>query len=392
MPKRIIIDRADRLYQMPRSTDEFYPRPSILSGRGVRGARKSGVIDLGRPVWGGADSRPNDITADSLAPAPEEKIGCLRTAVAEWAARELGVKLNPEREVFVAPGMRELLSLTGLAFLDPGDLALYPNPGYPAYRQTIITYGAESVAYHLTEKREFLPRLKQFSERLGRAARVMFINNPHNPSGAELDMEKFDELLWLAARENLLLINDAAYFAFSGCEDVSLMSSPSGRRIGLEFYSLTFLRCNGKLPISFAIGSRDLISGLRAAGRVRGPELMNYRVDEAIEALNRYPSAELHSLRSRIRDSWTPALELCEALGLAPVSRQGFPYLLARPPRRTSSQSFAATLMRRYGLVTLPGVAFGDLAEGYVRMALTGGPLLYQEALERVQSRKLRAG
>ncbi len=390
MPKKIIIDRADRLYQMPRSTDEFYPQPSVLGGR------KTAVIDLGRPSWGGdsvdVKTESGDWSADSLKPADKMKIGELHAAIAEWAATELGIKLNPEREVVVAGGTRELLSLTGMAYLDPGDLALYPNPGYPAYRQTIITYGAESLAYHLTEKREFMPRLKQFSERLGRAARVMFINNPHNPSGTELDMERLDELLWLAARENLLLVNDAAYIAFSGNEDVSLMGSPSGRRIGLEFYSLTFLRASGKLPVAFAIGSRDLISGLRAAAHVQGSELLSYRVDEAIEALGKYPSAELHSLRSRVREAWAPAIELCETLGLTPVSRQGFPYLLARAPQRTSSQSFSATIMRRYGLVTLPGVAFGDLAEGYIRLTLTGGPLLYQEALERVKSRKLRAG
>lgn len=390
MPKKIIVDRADRLYQMPRSTDEFYPQPTLLGGR------KTVVIDLGRPNWGGSGVESGVTTggfsADALKPATKEKISSLQAVIAEWAARELGVKLNPDREVFVAGGMRELLSLTGMAYLDPGDLALFPNPGYPAYRQTIITYGAESVAYHLTEKREFMPRLKQFSERLGRAARVMFINNPHNPSGAEFDMERLDELLWLAARENLLLVNDSAYIAFSSNEDVSLMGSPSGRRIGLEFYSLTFLRANGKLPVAFAIGARDLISGLRAAANVRESELMNFRVEEALEALRKYPSSELHSLRSRIRDAWAPALELCENLGLTPVSKQGFPYLLAQTPRRTSSQSFSATLMRRYGLVTLPGVAFGDLAEGYIRMALTGGPLLYQEALERVKSRKLRAG
>lgn len=388
MPKRIIIDRADRLYQMPRLTDAFYPQPSILGGR------KFGTLDLGRPNWVDADSRPKlrEITAEALGAAGQEQIGALQTAIAEWAARELGVKINPEREVFVASGTCELLSLVGLAYLDPGDLALYPNPGYPAYRQSILTYGAESVAYNLTEKREFMPRLKQFSEHLGRAARAMFINNPHNPSGAELDMEKLDELLWLAARQNLLLINDAAYVAFSDCEDVSLMGSPSGRRIGLEFYSLTFLRVNGRLPVAFAIGAKDLIAGLRAAGHVRGTEVLRYRVDEAIEALAEYPSAELHSLRSRIRDAWAPAQELCQALGLTAVSRQGFPYLLARLPKRTSSQSFAGTLMRRYGLVTLPGVAFGDLAEGYIRMALTNGPLPFQEALQRVKARRLRAG
>ncbi|MFQ5606558.1 MAG: aminotransferase class I/II-fold pyridoxal phosphate-dependent enzyme [Candidatus Zixiibacteriota bacterium] len=390
MRKRIIIDRADRLYQMPRATEDYYPQPSPLGGK------KSEILDLGRPIWGptaiGTDDSGVASAPISLEPASDGEMSALRQAIADWSSRELAVKLNPDREVLIGASVRDLLSLIGLAYLDPGDLALYPNPGYPAYRQTILTYGAEPVGYHLTHKREFKPRLKQFSERIGRAAHSLFINNPHNPSGADLEMEELDELLWLAARDNLMLINDAAYMAFSGCDDVSLMGSPSGKRIGIECYSLTYLAGGSRIPVGFAIGSKDLISGLKAAARIRGDRPLSHRAKRAVSVLEDYPSTQLLAMRARIRDTWTPAHELCEALGLKPVGRAGFPYLLARTPRRTSSQASAATILRRYGLVTLPAAAFGDLGEGYLRLALTSGPLLYREALERVKSRRLRAG
>ncbi len=383
MKKKVIIDRADRLYQMAPPLQDFYPHTLALA------SKKLPPLDLARPSWGAADALTTPPSSGQ--PISDNTLEALKEAISNWALSEISVKLNPEKEVFVASGVRRLLSLIGMAYLDPGDAALTPNPGYPAYRQITITYGAEPIDYRLTEKRGFKPRFKQFSDRVGKATRIMFLNNPHNPTASELDNEELDELLWLAARDNILIVNDAAYYSFGAHDGASILASPGGKRIGLELYDLPFLIGSKSIRLAFAIGSRDLISGLSAAERIFPESLYETQAQDVIKELSNYPSQEIHAIRSRIRDAYPAALQFCETLDLEPVGRQGFPYLLARIPRRTSSRAYSATLLRRQGIVTLPAIAFGDLGEGYIRLALTSGPLPFQEANERVRSKKLRS-
>ncbi len=353
-------------------------------------SKKQSQLDLARPSWGTPGS---EITPEIIGTKISSRtLFSLKESIADWALSEMSVKLNPEKEIFVGSSIRRLLSLVALGYLDPGDLALTPNPGYPAYRQMIITYGAEPIDYRLTEKRGFKPRFKQFSDRVGKAARLMFLNNPHNPTASELDIEELDELLWLAARDNILIVNDAAYYSYAAHDGASVLGSPSGKRIGLELYDIPFLVGATGIRLAFAIGSRDLIAGLSSAEVVSPDTMYESQAQMAIEELAKYPSQALHSLRSRIRDAYPAACRFCETLGLEPVGRQGFPYLLARVPRRNSSRAFSSSLLRRQGIVTLPAIAFGDLGEGYVRLALTSGPLPFQEAIERLGSRKLRTG
>ncbi|HSG98766.1 MAG TPA: pyridoxal phosphate-dependent aminotransferase [candidate division Zixibacteria bacterium] len=387
MRKRIIIDKADRLYQMPHPVEEFYPHAALLPGR------RQEALDLARPRWWDSGAPPAEGSATTpvssdIISASDAAVGRLKETIADWVAKELSLKVDPVREVFVDGSVRRLLSLAGMAYLDPGDLALYPNPGYPIYRQVTLTYGAEPVGYHLTEKRDFKPRLKQFSERIGKAARIMFLNNPHNPSGAELDSEELDELLWLAARDNILLISDAAYYPYRDEPGCSILGSASGRRIGLEFYSLSYLTGAGKLPLGFALGSKELIAGLQSAANVAGQLLTRDWVERATRVLAEYPAPQIQATRSRIRQTRPAALNLCEALSLTAVGADAFPYLLARIPQRTSSQAYAAGALRKYGVVTLPGAAFGDLGEGYVRLTTTTGPLVYEKAVERIEGAK----
>jgi LL-diaminopimelate aminotransferase len=382
--KRVIIDRADRLYQLAPPLEDFYPHTLAVA------SKKLPQLDLARPFWGAPGVEPTEETSGARVCA--KTLLSLKESIADWALSEMSVKLNPEKEIFVSSSVRRLLSLVALGYLDPGDLALTPNPGYPAYRQMIITYGAEPIDYRLTEKRGFKPRFKQFSDRVGKAARLMFLNNPHNPTASELDIEELDELLWLAARDNILIVNDAAYYSFAAHDGASVLGSPSGKRIGLELYDIPFLFGSTGARLAFAIGSRDLIAGLSSAEVISPDTLYETHARQAVEELAKYPSQRLHSLRSRIRDAFPAACLFCEALGLEPVGRQGFPYLLARVPRRNSSRAFSSSLLRRQGIVTLPAIAFGDLGEGYVRLALTSGPLPFQEAVERLSARKLRTG
>ena len=396
MRKKIVIDRADRLFQMPQSPGDYYPKEikTLIP-------KNRSIIDLGRPVWGQTrdtegkerESLAQSISNGSQKEASAKSLQALQQSIADWAGAELDARVDPDKEVFVGSGVRNLLTLAALAFLDPGDIALYPNPGYPIYRQVCTIFGAEPIGYALTAKRSFKPRMKQFTERVGKAAKAFFLNNPHNPSGAGLDSDEMDEILWMAARDNTLILNDAAYYSYSNSDNTTLFCSPGGRKVGLEFYSVSLLTAEPANPLGFALGSKDLISGLKAASEVFRTRPQENWTKHATALLSEYPGKSVNATSSRIRETWPEALRFCEELGLEPVnSSQEFPYLFARIPSRASSRSYAATLLRKYGLISLPGIAFGDMGEGYIRLTATVGPLHYQEAVARLKEKGLRTG
>ncbi len=376
---------------MPPPVEDFYPREL----RAIAG-KSSEPLDLIRFRWEPAVlpvlQTSTDFARRPWAIARSETLSTLRAAFCDWAATEMSLRLDPEKEVYVGGSVSETIFTIASTFFDPGDLALCPNPGEPMYRQAIISLDAEPVGYHLTEKNNFKPRVKQFAEKLGRAAKALIISSPHSISGASLDADELDELLWMARRDNLLIVNDCSYQPVSDNSGPSSLAQPSGKKVCLEIYSLEMITGIEALPLTCVIGPKDLIAALKSATRVFGEKATETAALWAISAIREFPSTRIGSLRTRIRDAWVVAQKLCEGLEVALASPAPFVNALIRIPLRSSSQAFASTLLRKHGLLTLPAIAYGDLGEGYVRISLTGGPLVYQEALARLVDRDAQAG
>jgi aspartate/methionine/tyrosine aminotransferase len=230
-----------------------------------------------------------------------------------------------------------------------------------------------------------MPQFDRLNTGLGRVARLLFLNSPHNPTGAELTEKDLAELIWLAGRENILLVNDAAYAGLLHRPPASLLAIKGSKRAGVELYSFSYLFGLPRLPFGFAVGNRELISGLK-----RVASLMPTRfIDLAIDGIRKFPSAPLTSLRDRVKAAAASADRLASALRLETAGHPGVPYLWARIDRRTSSATFARSLLKRSRLVVAPGAGFGENGEGYVRFSLLAGAERFDEAAGRIEKRKI---
>ena len=217
--KKVVIEKAGRLYQMPPdilSMIRISDKPGLI--------RKADMIDLTSFDWPISFSSDLNLSAKDLEPASDEKMVDLKTALAEWMAANNHVKLNPEKEIFIGQGISSLIFGIGLAYLEAGDIAFVPEVGLPLYRRIVTACGAEPVSYPVTQKTGWSPDFDRIAINLRRAGQILFLNSPHNPTGSELDEKEIAHLITLAARENILVVNDSAYQSIPIRKPVSLLS------------------------------------------------------------------------------------------------------------------------------------------------------------------------
>ena len=217
--KKVVIDKANRLYQWPPEINSFIPslpKPSLL--------KKNQPVDLASFSWPVLDKQQFS-PPESLQAADQEQINGLKEELAGWFQSYHGVKIDPLKEIYIGGSISSLLFSIALAFVDNGDIAFVPDLGIPLYRRVITACGGEPVTYSITQKNDWLPDFERIHTSLGRIAGVLFLNSPHNPTGAELREKDLVDLIWLAGRENIMVVNDAAYGAVSDRKHTSLTVS-----------------------------------------------------------------------------------------------------------------------------------------------------------------------
>jgi len=372
--KRLVLEKADRLYHTPLTLDEFLP------GSGRHKMVRRDIIDLARLHW----PQLPDNTAPECQPHRAAEEGDLKTladVTAEWYRARYGITLNPKKEIFISRSIRQILSLFTLAFLNPGDMLLIPDPGIWHYRAAAALASAETVPYHLTERNNYRPAVGSLSTSLTRLSKAMIINSPHNPSGQILTREGLSELLHLAGRENLILVLDQAFNEYIDSDQpASLYGLPGGRKVALELYSYAYNFGLGGLSLSLAIGQPALIAGLRQAARSFGLTVALSEARLVLAALDRY-RANTGALNSHFAENRKHADQLCQALRLYPAQYRNGPFYWAKLPGRKQSRRFARQLFLRSGLISAPGIAFGENGEGYLRFSLTPMAGQYQKAV-----------
>jgi aspartate/methionine/tyrosine aminotransferase len=347
--------------------------------------RRADVIDLASfrwPIEIGDDQLPG---AAGLNPATEEQLGGLKEELCGWFSREYGIKLIPDKEVFIGGSIRRLVFQLCLAYVDTGDVAFVPAVGIPLYRSAVVACDGEAIGYGISEKSDWRPRFERLSTRLGRVARLLFLNSPHNPTGIELAEKEMADLAWLASKENVLVVNDAAYGGLSSRPPVSLLAAQGGKKVGVELGSFAYRFGLPAIPFGFAVGNRDAISGLKRIARLLPSHLPAYYVDLALQAIRKYPGDGIQSLRDRVSRASAAANELLDLLGLESVGLPTVPYVWARAAKRAPSTNLAKTILRRYKFMIAPGLGFGENGEGFVRLSLLAGPEAYSKAADRVR-------
>jgi LL-diaminopimelate aminotransferase len=311
----------------------------------------------------------------------------LRRAIAAWYRRRFGVDLNPEEEVLPLIGSKEGIGHVALCLIDPGDVALVPDPAYPVYAMGTVIAGGQPYYLPLREENDFLPDLTQVPEEVARRAKVLWINYPNNPTGAVADLAFFREVVAFARRYDLVVCHDAPYteVAFDGYRPPSFLEVPGAKEVGIEFHSFSKSYNMTGWRIGMAVGNARLIRALRdvksnldsgipqaiqrmAIAALEGPQ-------ECIEEHNRIYQAR----RDRL-------VEALRRLGLRVRPSLASLYLWARVPEGETSVGFAERLLEEAAVVVTPGVGYGPSGEGYVRLSLTIPDDDLEEGLRRLEA------
>ncbi|WP_199242506.1 aminotransferase class I/II-fold pyridoxal phosphate-dependent enzyme [Desulfosporosinus fructosivorans] len=309
-----------------------------------------------------------------------------RKVCAEWYFERFGVTLNPETEVLPLMGSQDGLAHIFLAYIDPGDLALIPDPGYPIYTAGLMLAGGEKVSMPLLKENGFLPDLQQINPDLARKAKLMFLNYPNNPTAAVAPLSFFEDVVAFAKEYDLLICHDAAYseLAFEGYKPVSFLQAQGAKDVGIEFHSISKTFNLAGVRLGFVVGNAEVIRNLSQL-----KANIDYGVFRPVLTAGAYA---LSSAQDSIEDNKIAyerrrdlLIEGCAIAGWNLPIPQGSMFIWAPVPSKQDSVSFAIELAREAGVVVVPGLAFGDHGEGYVRIAMVQDESVLQEAVRRIQ-------
>jgi LL-diaminopimelate aminotransferase len=308
-----------------------------------------------------------------------------RRAVAGWYERRFGLSLDPGREVLSLIGSKDGIGHVALCFIDPGDLALVPDPAYPVYAVGTLFAGGEPYYLPLREENGFLPDLDAVPADVARRAKLLWLNYPNNPTGAVAGLDFFERAVAFARRHDLAICHDGPYseVAFDGYRPVSFLQAAGAREVGVEFHSLSKTYNMTGWRIGMAVGNAAMIDALM---RVKS------NLDSGVpQAIQRMAIAALegpqdcidehNAVYQRRRDRLVEALR---ALGLRVQPPRASLYVWARVPKGYTSMEFATRLLDEVGVVVTPGVGYGAAGEGYVRLSLTIPDARLEEGLRRL--------
>ena len=315
-----------------------------------------------------------------------EGLPAFREAVARWYERRHGVGLDPETEVVSLIGSKEGIGHLPLCLIDPGDLAIGTQPGYPVYEIATMFAGGETLALPLREEDGWLPRLEDAPPEAAARARLLWLNYPNNPTGATADTAFFERAVAWAKQHGVAIAHDLAYsdVCFGGYEAPSILEVEGARDVAIEFNSLSKTFNMTGWRVAMAVGNAELVGALRRvksnldSGVPQAVQRMAIAaLDGPLDSVERR-NAVYEARRDRV-------VEALRELGLRVEPPRASLYVWARlPDGERSSADYAGRLVEETGVVVTPGVSYGEAGEGYVRISLTLADDRLEEALARL--------
>jgi LL-diaminopimelate aminotransferase len=310
-----------------------------------------------------------------------------RNAVAKFYDRRFGVELDPDGEVMPAIGAKECIFNLNLAFLDPGDVALAADPGYPVYSGGPLLVGGECVRMPLVPELGFIPDLDAVDAQARRRARILFVNYPNNPTGAIVPDGFFERLVAFGAENDVLIVHDNAYSetTFDGYVAPSFLATPGAKDVGVEVFSLskgynmTGWRCAAIVGNREAIAAywrlkTNIDSGMFEAVQLAGAAALQPSLDGYVRAMN-----QTYQQRRDL---------VCEALtkiGVNVTPPRGTVYIWAPVPEGyASAAAYCEYVLEAAAVVISPGGAYGPGGEGFFRISLTTPDDRLTEAIARL--------
>jgi len=314
-------------------------------------------------------------------------LSAFREAVAEFYADRFGVELDPDTEVMPVLGGKEAVAHVALACLDPGDVCLSPEPGYPPYTSGPVFAGATVHYLPLVPDRGFMPDLAGIPAEVCAAANLLFLNYPNNPTGATIGTGFFEQAVEFARSHDLIVIHDASYteVAFEGHRPPSFLETPGAREVGAEIFSLSKGWNLTGWRIGWIAGNPEIVERYRQlktnldSGMFEAVQLAGIA---ALREARSFP-AEMSEIYRRRRDLMVSALA---AIGLPSKPPQATPYIWIGVPADQTSAGFTELILEEAGVVVSPGPSFGPSGEGFVRISLTVPDERLEEAASRIAS------
>ena len=314
----------------------------------------------------------------------------VRRAIAHWYEQRFGVQLDPDKEVLPLIGAKEGIGHAAFCFLDPGDVALIPDPAYPVYGVGTMFAGAESHIMPLYERNGWLPELDAIPGPVADAAKLMWLNYPNNPTSAVATHEDLAAAVAYCREKDIALLHDAAYseVGYEGYRATSCMQVDGAKDVSLEFHSLSKTYNMTGWRIGMAVGNAEMI---RALFQIKAnldsgiPQAIQQMAIEALTGSQDCVDSNVEIYQRR-RDRVIKALR---TLGLTVDVPRASLYIWARVPEGFTSAELAARLLEETDIVVTPGSSYGQYGEGYIRLSLTTPDEQVEKGCQRLESWKI---
>jgi len=357
---------------------------------------KARNIDVIRLDMGSPDLPPAGFIVDALEKSarrpdthgysPMGGTPAYRQAVALYYDRRFGVKLDPKSEVLGLIGSKEGLFNLSQVLLNPGDVSLVPDPGYPVYTAGGQIAGAEIYTLPLLSENNFLPDLDAIPAEVARRAKILWLNYPNNPTGATASYNFLAKAVAFGHKYNVLVAHDAPYVdvCFDGYVAPSILQVPGAKDVCLEFNSLSKSYNMGGWRLGMAMGNPQVISYLHTYKSQMDSSNFEPLLAAAITAMTGDQSW-LEERNQIYQDRREIVLSALRTVGFAVQTPPAAIYIWARLPQRfTDSIGFCDRLLEETGVSTTPGIVYGKFGEGYLRISLGMATDRVQEAMERL--------
>ena len=307
-------------------------------------------------------------------------------AVTGWYARKFNVKLDPATEVHSLMGSQDGLAHIGLCLVNPGDVVLVPDPGYPIFFAGPLVAGAEIVTMPLKPENAYLPDLDAISPEILQRTKIMILNYPNNPLAATAPREFFVKVVELAKKYSFLVIHDFAYseLVFDGYRPDSFLSIPGAKDVAIEFHSLSKTYSMAGCRVAFVVGNAEVIALL---GRLKSN--FDYGIFHAIQqgaiAAMNGPDDCITETALRYQRRRDILVDGFARFGWQVERPKGSMYLWAPVPTKQNSFDFVVDLLKHTGVAVVPGIGFGECGEGYIRIALVQSEARLAEVAARTE-------
>ncbi|ETP69156.1 aminotransferase [Planomicrobium sp. HSC-17F08] len=383
---------SNRLQQLP---TQFFSKLAAKTSQALAEGRD--IINLGQ-------GNPDQPTPEHIIKAMQEAVADpknhkyspfrgipeMRQAAADFYKREYGVDIDPDTEVAVLAGTKIGLVELPLVFLNPGELMLLPDPGYPDYLSGTPLAEARFETFPLKAENGFLPDYAEIPHEAKEQAKLMYLNYPNNPTGAVATPRFFEETVAFAKENELAVVHDFAYGAvgFDGIKPPSFLQTDGAKEVGVEMYTLSKTYNMAGWRIGFAVGNPKMIEGLNLIQDHLFAGLSPALQLAAVEALTGDQRCvnELVGMYERRR---TVLKEECARIGWKIEAPKGSFFAWLPVPKGFTSVEFADYLLEHANISTAAGSGFGESGEGYIRVGLLVDEARIAEAISRVEKLKL---